>query len=124
PAEPFCADACRVGSARRVGPTGLGLSGLRHKAFEAPIEKRPGAAYLSRQHFEHVPVGVSEIEAASAMTVIDLHVVKGTGSAAVSNALGAHPFEDSVEVRFVDLERIMVALEIRIVVEIEGQRVV
>src|SRR6266508_156395 len=46
------------------------------------------------------------------------------GSAAISNTLGAHAFEDGVEFRLVDLEGVMMALEIRIVVEIEGQRVV
>src|SRR5262249_25539486 len=109
---------------RRVGPTRLGSSGLGRKAFEASIEKQPAAAYLSRQHFEHVPVRIAEIESASAMTVIDFNVVKATGPAALTNTLGAPPADDSIELRFVDLEGIMVALEIRIVVEIEGQRVI
>src|SRR5262249_50548642 len=54
----------------------------------------------------------------------DLHIVEGAGSAAISNALGADSVEDAVKLRFIDFERIVVALEIRVVVEIEGQRVV
>src|SRR5262249_28713422 len=80
--------------------------------------------YLRRQHFEHVPVRIAEIEAAAAATAIDLHVIKRAGAAAISNSLGAHPLEDLVELRLIDLEGVVVALEVRIVVEIERQRVV
>src|SRR5262245_61464510 len=71
-----------------------------------------------------VAVRVTEVETASAMTVIDLHVVERPRSAAIGETLGAHALEDPVEVGLIDLERVMVALELRIVVEIEGQRVV
>src|SRR5215472_6293645 len=79
--------------------------------------------YLRRQHFEHVPVWIAEIEAAAAATAIDLHVVKRAGAAAISNSVGAHALEDLVELRLIDLEGVVVALEVRIVVEIERQRV-
>src|SRR5262245_19137620 len=79
---------------------------------------------LRRQHLEHVAVRISEIKTASATTVIDLHVVERAGSAAISNALGADAAEDAVKLRFIDLEGVVVTLELRIIVEIEGQRVV
>src|SRR5262249_39317161 len=80
--------------------------------------------YLRGEHFEHVPVRIAEIEAAAAAPAINLHVVKGAGTAAISNALGAHAFEDLVELRLTDLESVVVALKVRIVVEIKRQRVV
>src|SRR5262249_8951034 len=80
--------------------------------------------YLRRQHYEHVPVRIAEIEAAAAAPAINLHVVKRAGAAAISNSLGAHALEDLVEFRLIDLEGVVVALEVRIVVEVERQRVV
>src|SRR5262245_20954824 len=95
---------------RRVGGWRSGLGG--------------SAVRLRCEHLEHVAVRISEIKPASATTVIDLHIVEGAGSAAISNALGADSVEDAVKLRFIDFERIVVAVEIRVVVEIEGQRVV
>src|SRR5215468_3539196 len=82
------------------------------------------AVRLRCEHLEHVAVRISEIKPASATTVIDLHIVEGTGSAAISNALGANSIEDAVKLRLVDFEGVVVALEIRVVVVIESQRVV
>ena len=82
------------------------------------------AVRLRCEHLEHVAVRISEVKPASATTVIDLHIVEGAGSAAISNALGADSVEDAVKLRFIDFEGVVVALEIRVVVEIEGQRVV
>src|SRR5215475_14124173 len=80
--------------------------------------------YLRRQHFEHVPDRIAQIEAAAAATAIDLHVVKRAGAAAISNSLGTHALENLIELRLTDLEGVVVALEIRVVVEIERQCVV
>src|SRR5262245_26631736 len=79
---------------------------------------------LRCEHLEYVAVRISEIKPASATTVIDLHVVEGAGSAAINNALGTDSVEDAVKLRFIDFEGVVVTLEIRVVVEIEGQRVV
>ena len=79
---------------------------------------------LGRQHLEHVTVRISKVKTASAATVIDLHVVERAGTAAISNALGADAVEDAVKLRLVDFEGIVVTLEIRVIVEIEGQCVV
>jgi len=81
-------------------------------------------APLRRQHLEHVAVRISEIKTASATTVIHLHIVERAGSAAISNALGADSVEDAVKLCFIDFEGVVVTLELRIIVEIEGQRVV
>src|SRR3984893_6666184 len=81
-------------------------------------------ARLSRQHLEHVTVRISKVKTAAAATVVDLHIVERARAAAVSDALGSHAIEDAVELRLIDFEGIMVTLEIRVVVEIEGQRVI
>src|SRR5262249_10386542 len=82
------------------------------------------AVRLCRQHLEHVAVRISEIKTASATTAIDLHIVERAGSTAVRDALGTDAVEDAVKLRFIDLEGVVVTLELRIIVEIEGQRVV
>ena len=82
------------------------------------------AARLGRQHLEHVTVRISKVKTASAATVIDLHIVERAGAAAISNALGADAIEDAVKLRLIDFEGIVVTLEIRVIVEIEGQCVV
>ena len=79
---------------------------------------------LRRQHLEHVAVRISEIKTTSATTVIELHVVERAGSAAISDALGSDSIEDAVKLRLIDFEGIVVTLEIRVIVEIEGQCVV
>src|SRR5262249_31152360 len=92
---------------------------------EAGVPRSGGSAVrLCRQHLEHVAVRVSEIKTASATTVIDLHVVEGAGSAAISNALGADAIEDAVKLRLIDLERVVMTLELRVIVKIEGQLLV
>src|SRR5215831_17762996 len=95
---------------RRVGGWSSGLGG--------------SAVRLRCEHLQHVAVRISEIKPASATTVIDLHIVKGAGSAAISNALGADSVEDAVKLRFIDFEGVVVTLEVRVIVEIQRQRVV
>jgi RES domain-containing protein len=68
-----------------------------------------------------VTVRISKVKPASAATVIDLHIVKRARAAAISNALGADAIEDAVKLRLIDFEGIVVTLEIRVIVEIEGQ---
>src|SRR5260370_37704465 len=56
--------------------------------------------------------------------MIDLHVLSGTRPAAVGEALTADPVEDPVELRFADLEGIVVPLEAGPIVEIDRQGLV
>src|SRR5439155_26711012 len=76
------------------------------------------------QYFENVPVRVLEIDATSAVPVIDLHVGARARAAAVGDAFVLDPGEDRVELGFADPERVMMVLEIAALVEIEGQLLV
>src|SRR5262249_2008529 len=69
-------------------------------------------------------VRIGKVKTASAATVIDLHIVERAGAAAISDALGSDAIEDAVKLGLVDFEGIVVTLEIRVIVEIEGQCVV
>src|SRR5262249_43700952 len=104
-------DPYRFLASARARPAGWShfVSGAR-AVSDAQRSSRCGAllspcgaatARLCRQHLEHVAVRVSEIKTASATTVIDLHVVEGAGSAAISNALGADAIEDAVKLRLI-----------------------
>src|SRR5438105_7704284 len=91
-------------------------------ARSLPLARR--AVNRCREHLEDVAVRVADIETAPAAPTIDLHVIERARSAAIGEALGAHALEDRVELGLIDLERVMVALELRIIVEVQGQRVV
>src|SRR4029077_20761363 len=82
------------------------------------------APTLRRQHLHHVPVRIAEIEPAPAAPMIDLHVVERARPAAIGDAFLLHPRENPVERALVDLERVVMAFERGIVVEIERQRFV
>ena len=56
--------------------------------------------------------------------MIDLHVLRGARPAAVDDPLIADPIEDPVELRFADLEGIVVPLEAVPIVEIDRQGLV
>src|SRR5262249_59134201 len=104
---------------RRTGLAAACALERRQRDFPtADITRRPlwvpsvvDLKFLLRcEHLEHVAVRISEIKPASATTVIDLHIVEGAGSAAISNALGADSVEDAVKLRFIDFEGVVVAL--------------
>src|ERR1700739_1149391 len=69
-------------------------------------------------------VRIAEIETAAAIAVVDLHILRRARPAAVCKALSADPAEDPVELRFADLERVMVPLEAVPIVEIDRQGLV
>src|SRR5260370_40913883 len=95
---------------------------LRH---DLPLSFERNAKWgLGCQHLEQVTVRVAEIEAATAVAMIDLHVLSGTRPAAVGEALTADPVEDPVELRFADFEGIVVPLEAGPIVEIDRQGLV
>src|SRR4051794_29723474 len=79
---------------------------------------------LGRQHFKQMAVGVAEVKAAAAMTVVDLHVLGGARPAAIGEALAAHPVEDPVKLRLADFESVVMPLEAVPIVEIDGQGIV
>src|SRR5262249_60353734 len=60
------------------------------------------ASRLRGQHLEHVTVRIAKVKAASAPTVIDLHIVKRAGAAALSDAPGPGPREEAGKGRTID----------------------
>src|SRR5437660_7129214 len=79
---------------------------------------------LSRQHLEQGAVRIEEVEAAAAMAMINLHVVRRPRPAAIGEALAADAIEDPVELRFGDLEGVMVPLEAVPIIKVDRQGVV
>lgn len=66
-------------------------------------------------------VGVVEIDAAPAAPVVDLAVGARARAAAVLDPLRLDAAEDRVELRFADLEGVVVRLELAALVKVEGQ---
>src|SRR5437899_8799955 len=79
---------------------------------------------LGGQHLEQVTIRVAEIEAAAAIAMIDLHILRGARTAAVGEALTADPVEDPVELGFADFEGVVVPFDSVPIVEVDRQRVV
>src|SRR5262249_14570525 len=77
-----------------------------------------------RQDFQHVAVGIVEIDAAPAAPVVDVAVGARPRAATVGDALGLDPGKDRVELGLADPEGVMVRLELAARVKIEGQRLV
>src|SRR6516164_1940743 len=69
-------------------------------------------------------VRVTEIKAAPAMAVVDLHVLRRPRAAAINQSLAVDAVKDPVELRFTHLEGVMMPLEAVPIIEIDGQRVV
>src|ERR1044071_451937 len=69
-------------------------------------------------------VGVRKVHAASAAAMIDLHVLSGVRPAAINEALFLNAPKDRVELRFTDLERIVLNRDIATVGKIERQCVI
>jgi hypothetical protein len=67
-----------------------------------------------------MPAGVTEIDAAAAVIMIDGHVFGVEGAAAIFDILPFQAREYLVEFRFGYLERVMVRLEFCPLVEIQG----
>src|SRR5262249_27226187 len=74
--------------------------------------------------FQHVAVGIVEIDAASAAPVVDVAVGARTRPAAVGNARGLDPGKDRVELGLADPAGVMVRLELAALVQIGGPRLV
>src|SRR5262252_8338143 len=60
----------------------------------------------------------------AAVTIIDLHILRGARSTAISEPRGTDPIKDAVKLRFADLEGVMVPFETVPIVKIDRQRVV
>src|ERR1700739_1695603 len=69
-------------------------------------------------------VRIAEIEPATAIAVVDLHILRRARPAAVCKALSAAPVEDPVALSIADLARVMVPLEAVPIVEIDRQGLV
>src|SRR6266481_3723720 len=79
---------------------------------------------LGRQHFEEMAVRVAEVKAATAMAVVDLHVLGRARYTAIGETLAADAIKDPVELRLAHLEGVVMPLEAVPIVEVDGQRVV
>src|SRR5215470_17520962 len=69
-------------------------------------------------------VGVAKVDAAAAVPVVQLAVVEAPRRAAIGELRRADAAEDRIELGIADVERVMMALEILVVVEKERKRVV
>ncbi len=82
-------------------------------------------ASLRRGHqFEHLSVRIAEIDAATAVPVVELVVFEAPWRAAVSDFLSLDAAQDGVEFTVADMESEMMALEFVVVVEQQRQRFV
>src|SRR5215469_1267678 len=90
----------------------------------SPSVRARSKADSSRHYLEQVAVRVTEVEPATAMAVIDFHVLRRARAAAIGQPLAADAIEDPVELRFADLEGIVMPLEAVPIIEIDGQRVI
>ena len=69
-------------------------------------------------------VGVAKIDAASAVPVVELSVVQAPRCAAIGELSLSNAAEDGIELGIADVEGVVVALELLLVVEEECERVV
>ena len=69
-------------------------------------------------------VRVTKIDAAAAVPVVELTVVEAPRCAAISELRLANAAEDGIELGIADVESVMVALELLVVVEEERERLV
>src|SRR5690242_977478 len=69
-------------------------------------------------------VRVAEVDAAAAAPVVELAVVQAPRCAAVGNFGFLNAAEDGVEVAVADVKRVVMAFEVRVVVEQQRQRLV
>jgi len=56
--------------------------------------------------------------------MIDFHIFERPWSAAKRDSLGSDPIEDAIELRLINLECVMVAFKLNVIVKIKRQRVV
>src|SRR5262249_7241502 len=69
-------------------------------------------------------IGVAKIDAAAAVPVVELTVVEAPRRAAIGELRLANAAEDGIELGIADMEGVVVALELLVVVEQERERVV
>src|SRR5208282_4707102 len=104
---------------------------LRHGRSDGALTARLGHGH----HFQQVAVRVLEVETAAAATSVSLAVGVAVWPAAVRDTLRFHPGQDCVELGFVDVEGVVMALagpwiearatpRLSLVGEVKGQGVV
>ena len=69
-------------------------------------------------------IGVTKIDAAAAVPVVEIAIVEAPRGAAIGELRLANALKDRIEFGIVDVERVMVALEFLGVVEKERERVI
>ena len=69
-------------------------------------------------------VGVAKIDTAAAVPVVELTVVEAPRCAAIDQLRLANAAQDGIELGIADVEGVVVALKLLVVVEKEGERVV
>ena len=74
--------------------------------------------------FKHMAVRVAKIDAASAVPVVELTVLEAPRCAAIGELGLPNAAEDGIEFGIADVEGIMVALELLVVVKEERERVI
>jgi len=66
-------------------------------------------------------VRITEIKAAGAVAMVDLHILRGAGTTAVGEALTTNPAEDPVELGLADFEGVLVPFESVPIVVVDRQ---
>jgi len=79
---------------------------------------------INCQHFQKVPVRVTEIYSAAAIIVIDTHVLRVKGPTAICNIFRFQPGKYLIEFRLAYLERIMMGFKLLPIIKIQRQRFV
>jgi hypothetical protein len=74
--------------------------------------------------FEHMAVRVAKVDAAAAVPIIELTVIEAPRCAAVRQLRLANAAQDGIELGIADVEGVVVALELLVVIEKERERVV
>ena len=94
---------------------------LLYKFLERAAETQT-FSLLHREQLQDVSVWVTKVHAPSATSMVDLHIVQGVEwPAPVAEAFRLDTREDRIELLFAHLERIVVDLELRAIVEIQRQ---
>src|SRR6201987_3061555 len=86
---------------------------------------RRGKSSLRHGHeFEHMAVWVAKIDPAAAVPAVELTVVEAPRCAAIGELRLANAAEDGIKLAIADVEGVVVALELLLVVEKEREGVV
>jgi len=77
-----------------------------------------------RHQFQQVTIAILKIDPASAVAVVEFHVLMTSGTTAIDNAFGLDAAENGVELGVRDVESIVMVPEVTRIVEVERQPVI